>query len=270
MDGGLAQPGQPLSDSRGDVFPTDSGNAAWVLPATSELDGGKPFKLVNLTTGDVQEVTVPAGARLVDVVGESAVLHPAAFKPAGGGGLLSELEPGHDMLVVSPSGETTTLEAPEPASFVAATPGQSIWIAGDLRFRDAYCPCGDRVLVVADDGTTTSVPVPEGEDGQWIDPGRISLSSPPLPTVTSDGTRQLLLLTNPGETPDRLAIVDLRDNTTDVIQLRSSGSAFWARDDRTAIVVHEDQSVTAVNSVTGATTTLDDALPAGFQLIAGR
>lgn len=284
VDGGLAQPGDPLPDGpSGDLFPTDSGDAVWFMPDTTELDGDKPLGFVDLGTGETREVTVPAGSLLVDVDGDNAILHPAAIKAAGAGTVI-ELEPGYDMLAVAPSGETTTLEAPEPASFVTRTQGQTIWIAGDIRFRDASCPCGDRVLVVADDGTTTAIPLPDNEGSQLRDPGPRSLGSPSLRTVTSDGTRLLLQLTDPSQpesTPTRLVVVDLEAGTMDVFPVAGT-AAFWASDDRTAILVNEGvrpdgdgpgtaaNSVIAVDTVTGATTTIDNALPDDFRLIAAQ
>jgi hypothetical protein len=285
VDGGLTEPADRLPEgATGDVFPTDSGDGVWFMPGTSDTGSDKPLGFVDLATGETHQVTVPGGSLLVDVDGDNAIVHPAATTSFGGSGL-TELAPGHDMLMVTPSGETATLAAPESASFVARTAGRTIWIAGGLRFRDAYCPCGDQVIVVADDGTTTTIPVPDGEGGQWRDPGPQSLGSPSLRTMTRDGTRLLLHLTNPDQpeaTPTGLAVVDLEDRTADVFPVPGD-AAFWSDDDRTAIVVEEGvrtegdgtsgtlvNTVTAVDTSTGDTTTIDDALPDGFDLIAAR
>jgi hypothetical protein len=281
VDGGLAEPGDRLPDGVvGDVFPTDSGEGAWFLPDTADPSGEKPLGFVDLATGEIRHVNVPGGSLLVDVDGDDAILHPAATVSAGAGSV-TELSPGHDMLRVTPSGDTSTLAAPEGASFVARAAGRTIWIAGGLRFRDAYCPCADRVIVVADDGTTTTIPVPDGEGaegGQWRDGGHRELGSPPLRTVTRDGARLVLQLTNPDQpetTPTRLAVVDLEAGTADAFPV-PGGTAFWAGDDRTAIVVGDgagdtvDNTVTAVDTATGATTSVDGAVPEGFGLIAAR
>jgi hypothetical protein len=276
VDGGLTEPGESLPEGvAGDVFPTDSGNGVWFMPETSDVSGDKPLGFVDLATGETREVTVPAGSLLVDVDGENAIVHPAAIKSIGAG-TATELEPGHDMLMITPAGGTSTLAAPEGASFVTRAAGRTIWIAGGIRFRDAYCPCGDQVTVVADDGTTTTVPVPDGEGGQWRDPGPLSLGSPSLRTVTRDGTRLLLALTNPEQpeaTPSRVAVVDLEDRTADVFPV-PGGAAFWAGDDRTALVAGDAEdgasTVTAVETATGATTTIDDAIPDDLYLIAAR
>jgi hypothetical protein len=272
VDGGLAEPGEPLPVGvTGDVFPTDSGEGAWFMPDTRDAVADKVLGFLDLATGEIRQVTVPGGSLLVDVDGDNAVVHPAAITPTGVGSS-TELAPGHDMLMVTPAGETSTLAAPESGSYVTRAAGRTIWIAGGMRPRDAYCPCADRVIVVAGDGTATPIPVPDGEGGQWRDPGPLGLGDAPLRTVTRDGTRLLLQLTDPerpGTDPTRLAVVDLEEGTADVLSVPGATAA-WAGDDRTAIVVGgpAGNTVTAVDTTTGDTTTIDGAIPDGSRLIA--
>jgi hypothetical protein len=100
-------------------------------------------------------------------------------------------------------------------------------------------------------------------------------------TLTSDDAKLLLTLTdpsNPSSTiPTRLVVIDIEDGTADIVFEDPGGlEAFWARDDRTAIVLHSEAgevgqtTVSAVDTVTGATTAIDDALSDGFTVIAGR
>jgi hypothetical protein len=93
---------------------------------------------------------------LVDVVGDNAVVYNDFNDPGR-------------VVVVSPSGETTIHEPPETASFVAASPTRSVWIAGDrvAPGGSILIGVGETVLVVADDGDTTSIPVPAGAGGRW-------------------------------------------------------------------------------------------------------
>jgi hypothetical protein len=264
--GGLHEPGRELLASVGwsHLLPTESGDGVWIQTSAGDLE------LVDAETGDVrQSITRPSGSRLVDVVGDNAVVYNDFNDPGS-------------VVVVSPSGETTILEPPETASFVAATPTRSVWIAGERVTPDSstLVGVGETVLVVADDGDTTSIPVPAGAGGRWAWLGsQTGVGS--LRTLTSDNAKLLLTLTdpsNPSSTiPTRLVVIDIEEGTADIVFEGPGGlEAFWARDDRTAIVLHSEAgregltAVTAVDTVTAATTTIVDALPDGFNVIAGR
>jgi hypothetical protein len=265
--GGLHEPGREIFGAVGwsHLLPTDSGDGVWVQTSAGDLE------LVGAQTGDVrQSVTRPSGSRLVDVVGDNAVVYNDFNDPGS-------------VSVVSPSGETTILEPPETASFVAASPTRSVWIAGD---RDTpggsiLVGVGETVLVVADDGDTTSIPVPAGAGGRWAWLGsQTGIGS--MRTLTSDDAKLLLTLTDPNDPsstiPTRLVVVDIEKGTADIVFEAPGGlEAFWARDDRTAIVIHSEtggeagqMTVTTVDTVTAATTPIDDAVPDGFDVIAGR
>ncbi|MGH9262290.1 MAG: hypothetical protein ACRD08_20720, partial [Acidimicrobiales bacterium] len=247
------------------LLPTESGDAVWIQTYADDLE------LVDAETGDVrQSVTRPSGSRLVDVVGDNAVVYNDFNDPGR-------------VVVVSPSGETTIHEPPATASFVAASPTRSVWIAGDRVTPEGsiLVGVGETVLVVADDGNTTSIPVPAGVGGRWAWLGsQTGIGS--MRTLTYDDAKLLLTLTdpsNPSSTiPTRLVVVDIEDGTADIVFEDPGGlEAFWARDNRTAIVLHSEAggearqtTVTAVDTVTAATTTINDAVPDGFQVIAGR
>ena len=206
---------------------------------------------------------------MVDVIGDNAVLYKDSNDPGS-------------VVVVSPSGETRILEPAETASFVAASPTRSVWIAGDRVTPDGLVlvGVGETVLVVADDGDTTSIPVPAGAGGRWAWLGS-QTGIGTMRTLTSDDAKLLLTLTDPNDPastiPTRLVVVDLEKGTADIVFEAPGVEAFWAHDDRTAIVLHSaaggeagQTTVTAVDTVTGATTTIDDAVPDGFNVIAGR
>jgi hypothetical protein len=261
IDGGLARPGAEVGTILGErtILPTERGDAVWILAVRDGSD--RQLELVDLDTGTVRTATtVPPGSRLVGVVGENAVVQPDARELSDGA------------LVVSPSGETTNVVAPEPARLVAMTGTQSVWIAGG----DPQSVVGDRLLVVTDGRTTVITPP---ADGGWVEAGAptIPSNSPHLATLSADGTRLLLALTDPSD-PNRVAacvaVVDLeRLSATIVYEGGGSSSAFWALDDRTAVVIDQtgqDQVVKAIDTTTGAVTTSDDAVPPGFFVIAGR
>ena len=263
--GGLEEPGREIlrSDDWVGLSPTESGDAVWI-----QTNGGD-LELVDAETGDVrQSVTSPSGSRVVDVIGDNAVLYKDSNDPGS-------------VVVVSPSGETRILEPAETASFVAASPTRSVWIAGDRFTPDGLVlvGVGETVLVVADDGDTTSIPVPVGAGGRWAWLGsQTGIGS--MRTLTSDDSKLLLTLTDPSNPtstiPTRLVVVDIEEGTADIVFEDPEGlEAFWAGDDRTAIVLHSEAgrvgltTVTAVDTVTAATTTINDAVPDGFNVIAG-
>lgn len=264
--GGLQEPGREIlgSVAWSHLLPTEGGDAVWIQTHVGDLE------LVDAETGEVrQSIARPSGSRLVDVVGDNAVAYNDFNDPGR-------------VVVVSPSGETTILEPPETASFVAASPTRSVWIAGDRVTPDGsiLVGVGETVLVVADDADTTSIPVPAGAGGRWAWLGsQTGIGS--MRTLTSDDSKLLLTLTdpsNPSSTiPTRLVVVDIEEGTADIVFEDPDGlEAFWARDDRTAIVLHSEAgevgqtTVTAVDTVTATTTTINDAVPDGFNVIAGR
>ncbi len=264
--GGLQEPGREILGSVGwsHLLPTEGGDAVWIQTHVGDLE------LVDAETGNVrQSITRPSGSRLVDVVGDYAVAYDDFNDPGR-------------VVVVSPAGETTILEPPETASFVAASPSRSVWIAGDRVTPDGsiLVGVGETVLVVADDGDTTSIPVPAGAGGRWAWLGsQTGIGS--MRTLTSDDSKLLLTLTDPSNPtstiPTRLVVVDIEAGTADIVFEDPDGlEAFWARDDRTAIVLHSEAgrvgltTVTAVDTVTATTTTINDAVPDGFNVIAGR
>lgn len=264
--GGLEEPGREIlrSDEWVRLLPTESGDAVWIQTNAGDLE------LVDAETGNVrQSITRPSGSRLVDVVDDNAVAY-------------NDIDDPGRVVVVSPAGEMTILEPPEAASFVAASPSRSVWIAGDRVTPDGsiLVGVGETVLVVADDGDTTSIPVPAGAGGRWAWLGsQTGIGS--MRTLTSDDSKLLLTLTDPSNPtstiPTRLVVVDIEEGTADIVFEDPDGlEAFWARDDRTAIVLHSEAgrvgltTVTAVDTVTAATTTINDAVPDGFNVIAGR
>jgi hypothetical protein len=267
VDGGLRGPGREIGTLIGQrsIVATDSGDAVWIaggcMPsaclspatATGGDDVDTPLELVDLETGAVRaSTTVPPNSRLVDTIGEHAVVGSVT---------------GAEMLVVSPAGDTSPLEPPEPAQFLTATPTHTVWIAGS-----------GRLLVVTDDEEVSSIPEPTR--GDWLGTGAptIPSSSPTFPTVSSDGTRLLVALSDPNGDPvnggddQRLAVVDLDDGTTELVyEGPGAASAYWAGDDRTAVVAGGDEpsrTVTAVDTVTGATRTIADAVPEGYFVVA--
>lgn len=265
--GGLSQADREIYGSATEVIPTDEGDAAWVLSDVASRD---KLQLIDVDTGDVRRtIDIPAQSHLVDVVGDDAVVYP---------GPVSGIPPITNILRVSSDGKTSPVEPPEPASYIGGTSDHSVWIA-----MDPDGPFGgDRVLLVGNDGDTTSVPVPE-DDTEWTTGGN-PYGSRTMPIVTSDGSRVLLMLTTKTDdgTTGRLVAVDIEEGTAEVIfdspDGHGLGTAFWADDDRTVVVSHgqlESDSfgttVTAVDTVTGSTTTIDDAVPEGyFQIVAGR
>jgi hypothetical protein len=266
LAGGLEEPGREIlrSDEWVGLLPTESGDAVWIQTSAGDLE------LVDAETGNSrQSITRPSGSRLVDVVGDNAVAYNDFNDPGS-------------VVVVSPAGETTILEPPETASFVAASPSRSVWIAGDRVTPDGsiLVGVGETVLVVADDGDTTSIPVPTGAGGRWAWLGnQTGIGS--MRTLTSDDAKLLLTLTDPSNPtstiPTRLVVIDIEEGTADIVFEDPDGlEAFWARDDRTAIVLHSEPgrvgltTVTAVDTVTAATTTINDAVPDGFNVIAAR
>lgn len=263
VDGGLQSSGREIGgtlDHR-QVVPTDSGDRAWIQTFPrgpgGAFDDDSLLELVDMQTGEIeQSLTVPASSRVVDVTGENAVIDPT--RRVGG----------TEVSVVSPSGETTIVEAPEPGWFVAATAEHMIWTTGD------------RLLIVADDGRTHSIPTPAPDDGGWTVTGWPSIpGSPRMRTLDAEGKRLLVASASPGrgEWTRRLVVVDIEESSTEVVyedpDLGVLPTAFWAADNRTVIVVdgfHPRYSVTAIDTVTGETTSLDEALPDGFFVIAGR
>jgi hypothetical protein len=218
------------------------------------------LELFDVATGAVQLSTrVAPGSLLVDAVGENAVIAPNSHAPS------------REVLVVAPSGERTALASPSPAVFVAATPTHSVWIAPG----GPTTLSGERLLVVDQDGTATTIPAPQGQSWLPVSGATIPSNSPPFPTTTSDGRRVLLGLTSTDDvnkTTHRHVILDVERASTTVVY-EGEGSAFWARDDRTVIVIHRvgsHEAVTAIDTATDQTTLVDDAVPDGFYVIAAR
>jgi hypothetical protein len=271
VDGGLQEQGREIGTIGGErtAVPTDGGEGLWIL-ASGDADD-KPLEFVDLETGDMPlSTTVPPGSRLAAAIGDRVVIHPAYGAPTT------------EVLVMSPSGDTTTLEAPEPATFVAATPAHSVWLAGvpDTEWS------GDKLLIVDNEGGTTEVPTPDYELAQT---GRATIpsNSPPMPSLSADGTRLLLARIGPTRGPNGVVLIDIETGTTELLYGDPDFiTAFWARDDRTVIVIDwghtgveserddadfcQCQTVTAIDTITGETTTIEDALPDGFLVIAGR
>jgi hypothetical protein len=259
----LQQPGREIHGFVGsrEVIPTDGGDRAWVRSLSRGSDGRfddtTSLELVNVESGDVElSTTLPGSSRLVDVIAEDAVI----------------TVPSSDVFVLSPSGEMTTREAPEPAWFITATPTHTVWVTGD----PSIIPSGDRLVVVTADGDTVEIPAPDG--GYWtVAWPRTPFGRSGLPTVSADGTRLLLRMTKANGAPenDRLAVVDIDADPPEVQivdDVPDLVATFWARDDRTVIAVSGFQprfDLTAIDTVTGARTTMDDALPNGFVVVAG-
>lgn len=259
----LQQPGRRIHGflGRREVVPTDSGDRVWIQSWTrgsnGRLDAAASLELLDVETADVDlSTTLLGNSRLVDVIGEDAVI----------------AVPGSDVFVLSPSGEMTTREAPEPATFITATPDHTVWATGDA----SRIPSGDRLLVVPTDGDTIEIPAPDG--GYWTVAWPLTrFGRAGMPTITADGTRLLLRMTKPNGAPedDRLAVVDIDANPPEVRiidDVPDLVAMFWARDDRTAIIVSGFQprfDLTTIDTVTGATT-MHDALPSGFSVVAGR
>lgn len=260
MTGALQEPGREIygSDDWRGLVATSSGDALWVQTGAGDLE------LVDIETGEVRRsVPRPAGtngSRLIGVAGDSAVLQNGDNNHAS-------------VIIVTPAGETSVVERPGPASFVAASPTRSVWLTGVTT-----AGIGQSVLVVGDDGETTSIPVPDGAGGRWAWIGsQVGMGN--MRTLTADGTRLLLTLTDANEPsstiPTRLVVVDIEQGTADVVFEGPGGvEGFWAGDDRTAIAVAPEgrfgTSLTAIDTVTGATSTIDNAVPPGFKVIAAR
>jgi hypothetical protein len=257
VHGGLAGPARELRSTLGErtLLPTDSGAHVWSLVASSEA---RRLELVDVETGEVvHTTTVAPGSRLVDAIGESAVIAPNAHGVA------------NEVLVVSAAGARSVLPAPEPAVFVAATDRHAVWIASE-----GAAIAGSRLLVVARDGSSETVVAPEGD--LWTPTGGPTIPSngPGFRIETSDGSRVLLGLARADDRnreSTRHAVVDLDRGATTVVE-RGPGSAFWAGDDRTVVVVAggDRQVVTSIDSVTGRVTTVEDAVAPGYFVIAAR
>ena len=114
------------------------------------------LELVDAETGDVQQsVTRPSGSRLVDVIGDNAVVYNDFHDPGS-------------VAVVSPSGKTTILEPPRDGIVRSRhRHGRSGRRRQGHTQRQHSRRVGETILVVADDGDTTSIPVPATAGGRW-------------------------------------------------------------------------------------------------------
>jgi hypothetical protein len=254
----LSEPGRELPGTAGwlQFLPTGSGDDLWITTRSGDLD------LVDLETGEVrQSVHPPSRGRLVGVTGDAALLQD--------GGKYDRV------LMVSPTGETTPLEPPAgslaPSSrawFVGADPTRSVWLL-DTQARQGL---GQTVLIVGPGGDTTEIPVPTGDDALWTWQGSQS-GFGAMRTLSADGTKLLLNVSeSAGSTiPTRLVVVDLVAGTARPVFEGGGNEAFWARDDRTAIVIDVGgpaPTVVAVDTETGTATPIDGALSGRDMVIA--
>lgn len=255
----LSEQGRELPGTAGwlQFRPTGSGDALWITTRTGDLD------LVDLETGEVrQSVHPPSRGRLLGVTGDAALVQDGSNNHGG-------------VLMVSPTGETTPLEPPagslaasSRASFVGADPTRSVWLL-DTQARQGL---GQTVLIVGPGGDTTEIPVPTGDDALWTWQGSQS-GFGAMRTLSADGTKLLLNVSaNANSTiPTRLVVVDLVAGTARQVFEGGGSEAFWARDDRTAIVIDvggPEPTVVAVDTETGTVTPIDGALSGRDMVIA--
>lgn len=259
----LGEPAREIGSFTGErtLVPTDDGEAVWILGYSDDTD--MALELIDVGTGATRSSTVvPARSRVVDVVGDQAVIELAGPQTVG------------RVMLVGPAGATSMLEVPEPAEFVTATPGESIWFVGG----SPAATGADTLMIIDSEGERSTLPTPA--PGLWGTTGHVTIpsTSPPMPTVTADGRRLLLSLidpTDPNGVADRVVVVDLRTQLAKVVYEGSgASSAFWAGDDRTVIAISRNelgnQAIEVVDSTTGSRTRINDAIPAGFFVIAGR
>ena len=254
----LTEPGRELPGTAGwrEFLPTGSGDALWITTDTGDLD------LVDLETGEVRQSVHPSSrGRLVGVTGDAA--------------LIRDGDKYDRVLMVSPAGETTPLEPPAgslaPSSrawFVGADPTRTVWLL-DTQARQGL---GQTVLIVGPGGDTTEIPVPTGDDALWTWQGS-QIGFYAMRTLSADGTKLLLNVSeSAGSTiPTRLVVVDLVAGTARTVFEGGGIEAFWARDDRTAIVIdmgRPDPTVVAVDTTTGAATPINGALSGRDMVIA--
>jgi hypothetical protein len=261
----LSEQGRELPGTSGwrQFAPTGSGDDLWITTATGDLD------LVDLETGEVrQSVRPPSGVYLVGVTGDAALL------------LYGYNNHGR-VLMVSPTGETTPLEPPagsvDPsgrASFVGADPTRSVWLLDAQAMPPGWTRdgLGQTVLIVGPGGDTTEIPVPTGDDALWTWQGS-QTGIGAMRTLSADGTKLLLNVSAHANStiPTRLVVVDLVAGTARVVFEGGGIGAFWARDDRTAIVIDSagpDPTVVAVDTETGTATPIDGALSGRDMVIA--
>ena len=144
---------------------------------------------------------------------------------------------------------------------MGADPTRSVWLLDDRPINSQGL--GQTVLIVGPGGDTTEIPVPTGDDGLWTWQGSQGGMSA-MRTLSEDGARLLLNVSaDAGSTiPTRLVVVDLDAGTARVVFEGDGVGAFWARDDRTAIVISggPDPTVLAVDTETGTATPIDGAL----------
>ena len=219
--GGLEEPGREIlrSDEWVGLLPTESSDAVWIQTNAGDLE------LVDAETGNVrQSITRPSGSRLVDVVGDNAVAYNDLRSRQRGRGIASGRD---DHPRTARNGIVSSPPARHARSGSPATgPHPTAVLVG----------VGETVLVVADDGDTTSCPVPAGAGGRWAWLGsQTGIGS--MRTLTSDDSKLLLTLTDPSTPtstiPTRLAVVDIEEGTADIVFEDPDGlEAFWARDDR--------------------------------------
>ena len=265
--GALSGPGREIGTIVGErqIVPTDAGDRVWIrASAGTGGDAESTLELVDLETGSVQLTTMvpsgllPAGAGLLEAVGDDATV------VVGRGG------PDEQVLRFSPSGRTSVIEPPEPAIFLMATPAHTVWAAS-----------GNRLLIVNANGSVTTVAAPDA--GEWALTGSptIPSNSPDFRTVTADGSRALFTLNHPNDLTypsSRLVLVDLVAGTATALS-HSDGTpftpitAFWAQDDRTIVAIdgpNDRQTASTLDTDTGATMTVADAIPEGFFVVAAR
>jgi hypothetical protein len=143
-----------------------------------------------------------------------------------------------------------------------------VWIAGG----------GDSLRLVRDGRQTVTIDAPA--EGRWTQSGSptIPSNSPDFRTLTRDGTRLLVALTEPdddgNEVAARVVLVDLVRQQAEVLcHCAGAGSAFWAQDDRHVVIIgrsaERQQVAHVVDTVDGSQTTID-AIPRGYYVIAAR